>query len=64
MGPTVLSWSVRWNVELVIGFGDSHRVRVGDQSTCGKRQEGSSVGGMGCGSDTRNESSPMVPRRQ
>ena len=39
VGPTILSWSIRWNAELAIGSSGCHRARVGVQNTCGERQD-------------------------
>ena len=32
MEPTILSFSIRWNAELMIGSSDCHRAWVGDQT--------------------------------
>ena len=59
-GPAFLSWSTRWNAELVVGSSGCHRARVGDQNTCGERQESFCEEEMRCGSNTRNTSSSVV----
>ena len=41
VGSTILSWSILWNAELVIGCSDCHLAMIGDQNTCGERQEDS-----------------------
>ena len=46
LGPAILSWSIRWNAELVVGSSGCHRAGVGDQNTCGERQDSSWVGNM------------------
>ena len=41
VGPAILSWSIRWIAELVIGSIGCHRAMVGDQNTCDGRQDNS-----------------------
>ena len=41
VGPTILSRSVRWNMELVVGSSGCHRARIDDQNTCRERHEDS-----------------------
>ena len=53
VGCVILSWSIHWNAELVIGISGCHRAKVGDQDTCGERLDNSGVGKMIISSNTR-----------